>query len=454
MQRATFRVVAVAASAALSLAAGRLSAANSKPALEGAAAFGDWRSDAPGVSRRISPADLPAPYVGEVAASRSQVVRRPEGASLKAPDGFSVDLFASGLNGPRVIRLAPNGDVFVTESYGGQVRVFPARRSGDAPQSEVFASGLERPYGLAFYPPGGAPRWLYVSTPSQVRRYPYQTGQLKAAGEGEIVIGDLPADAGHWTRDLLFSQDGSTLYVAVGSKSNVAEGHSRPSPEEVAALEKADGLGAGFGPEHYRADVLAFDPDGGHKRVFATGIRNCSGLALRPGTEELWCVVNERDMLGDNLPPDYATRVKPGGFYGWPWYYIGAHEDPRHVGERPELADKVITPDVLIQPHSAPLGLTFYEGGQFPAGFKGDAFVTLHGSWNRSKRTGYKVVRLRFKDGAPTGVYEDFLTGFVLSDDDSKVWGRPVDSAVAPDGSLLVTEDGNGAIWRVSYAPK
>ena len=280
-------------------------------------------------------------------------------------------------------------------------------------------SGLERPYGLAFYPPGPDPQWLYVSTPLQVRRYSYQNGQLKAGGAGEAVIGDLPADAGHWTRDLLFSADGKTLYVAVGSKSNVAEGHIRPSPEEVAALEKADGLGAGFGPEHHRADVLAFDPDGGHRSVFATGLRNCSGLGLRPDTEELWCVVNERDMLGDNLPPDYATRVKPGGFYGWPWYYIGAHEDPRHAGERPELADKVITPDVLIQPHSAPLGLTFYEGGQFPEDFKGDAFVTLHGSWNRSKRTGYKVIRLRFRDGAPTGEYEDFLTGFVLPDDDS-----------------------------------
>ncbi|WP_245300059.1 PQQ-dependent sugar dehydrogenase [Methylocystis bryophila] len=431
-----------------------MSSADSRSALEGAAALGDWRSDAPGVGRRISPTDLPAPYAGELAASRSQVVGRPEGASLKAPDGFSVELFASGLNGPRVIRVAPNGDVFVTESHGGQVRVLPARRSGEAPQSEVFVSGLERPYGLAFYPPGPDPRWLYVSTSSQVRRYPYQAGQLKAGGEGEIVINDLPADAGHWTRDLLFSRDGKTLYVAVGSKSNVAEGHVRPSPEEVAVLEKADGLGAGFGPEHHRADVLAFDPDGGHRRVFATGLRNCAGLGLRPGTEELWCVVNERDMLGDNLPPDYATRVKPGGFYGWPWYYIGAHEDPRHAGERPDLADKVITPDILIQAHSAPLGLTFYEGAQFPAGFNGDAFVTLHGSWNRSKRTGYKVVRLRFKEGAPTGEYEDFLTGFVLAEDDSKVWGRPVDSAVAPDGSLLVTEDGNGAIWRVSYGQK
>jgi len=450
----TSRAAALVASAALSLVAGQLSAADLKPTLEGSAAFGDWRSDAPSVARRISPADLPAPYVGELATSRSQVVARPEGASLKAPEGFSVDLFASGLNGPRVIRVAPNGDVFVTESFGGQVRVFPARRSGEQPQSEDFVSGLERPYGLAFYPPGPDPRWLYVSTPSQVLRYPYRPGQLKATSEGEKIVGDLPADAGHWTRDLLFSADGKTLYVAVGSKSNVAEGHVRPSAEEVADLEKTNGLGAGFGPELFRADVLAFDPDGGHKRVFATGLRNCSGLALRPGTEELWCVVNERDMLGDNLPPDYATRVKPGGFYGWPWYYIGAHEDPRHAGERPELADKVITPDVLIQPHSAPLGLTFYRGSQFPEAFKGDAFVTLHGSWNRSKRTGYKVVRLRFKDGAPTGEYEDFLTGFVVPNDDSKVWGRPVDTAVAPDGALLVTEDGNGAIWRVSYAPK
>ncbi|HMK90623.1 MAG TPA: PQQ-dependent sugar dehydrogenase [Methylocystis sp.] len=422
--------------------------------LKGSDAYGDWRSDAPGVARRITPADLPAPFVGELAASRSQVAARPEGAWPKTPEGFSASIFAQGLNGPRVIRVAPNGDIFVTESYGGQVRVFHGYEDGKEPQSEIFVSGLERPYGLAFYPPGPDPRWLYVSTPTQVLRYAYAPGQRKAAGEGEKIVGDLPGDGGHWTRDLAFSRDGKTLYVAVGSKTNVAEGHIRPTAEETTALEKANGRGAAPGVETWRADVLAFDPDGGHKRVYAAGLRNCSGLTIRPGTDDLWCVVNERDMLGDNLPPDYATKVRAGAFYGWPWYYIGAHEDPRHAGERPDLAEEVTTPDVLIQPHSAPLGISFYEGAQFPASFRGDAFVALHGSWNRSKRTGYKVVRLHFRDGAPTGEYEDFLTGFVVPDDDQKVWGRPVDSAIAPDGSLLVTEDGNGVIWRVAYGRK
>ena len=184
-------------------------------------------------------------------------------------------------------------------------------------------------------------------------------------------------------------------------------------------------------------------------RVFATGLRNCSGLTVQPSSGALWCAVNERDVLGDDLPPDYATRVREGQFYGWPWYYIGAHEDPRRKGERPDLAGKIALPDVLIQPHSAPLGITFYEGGQFPAAYKGDAFVALHGSWNRAKRTGYKVARLLFKNGEPTGEYEDFLTGFVV--DDADVWGRPVDVAVAHDGALLVTDDGGGVIWRVVY---
>jgi glucose/arabinose dehydrogenase len=201
--------------------------------------------------------------------------------------------------------------------------------------------------------------------------------------------------------------------------------------------------------EQDRADVLAFDPDGSHRRVVATGIRNCSGLTVQPATGALWCAVNERDGLGDDLPPDYATRVVDGAFYGWPWYYIGAHEDPRHKGERPDLAGRVTTPDVLFQPHSAPLGITFYEGDAFPAEYKGDAFVAFHGSWNRAKRTGYKVVRLLMKDGKPTGVYEDFLVGFVANDE--SVWGRPVDVAVTKDGALLVTDDGGGAIWRVRW---
>jgi glucose/arabinose dehydrogenase len=195
--------------------------------------------------------------------------------------------------------------------------------------------------------------------------------------------------------------------------------------------------------------VLAFDPDGGHKRIYATGLRNCSGMSIQPANGALWCAVNERDGLGDDLPPDFATRVTEGAFFGWPWYYIGAREDPRHKGERLDLAGGVTVPDVLFQPHSAPLGITFYEGDAFPAEYKGDAFVAFHGSWNRAKRTGYKVVRLLMKDGKPTGVYEDFLVGFVA--DDASVWGRPVDVAVTKSGALLVTDDEGGAIWRITY---
>jgi glucose/arabinose dehydrogenase len=223
------------------------------------------------------------------------------------------------------------------------------------------------------------------------------------------------------------------------------------SPDEIRAAEAQHGLGASWGREESRAAVLVTNPDGsGGLHPFANGIRNCVGLAIRPGSDELWCATNERDALGDNLPPDYVTRVANGGFYGWPWYYTGGNEDPRHKGERPDLADKVMVPDVLLQPHSAPLELTFYEGSLFPASYRGNAFVALHGSWNRGIRTGYKVARIVLKDGKPTGEYEDFLTGMVASD--QGVWARPVGVAVAHDGALLVSEDANGTIWRVSYA--
>jgi len=236
--------------------------------------------------------------------------------------------------------------------------------------------------------------------------------------------------------------------VSVGSQSNVAQGMGR-APADLAAHEKANGVGASWGNETDRAAVLAFDADGKNKRTFATGLRNCVAMALRPASDDLWCAVNERDMMGDDLPPDYATQVKPGAFYGWPWFYIGANADPRHDGARADLAGKATIPDVLIQAHSAPLGIVFYEGGMFPADYRSDAFVALHGSWNRARRTGYKIVRLRMKDGKPTGVYEDFVTGFVQSE--AAVWGRPVSVTVAPDGALLFSDDAGGAIWRVSY---
>jgi glucose/arabinose dehydrogenase len=406
----------------------------------GLAAYGDWRTDAPGVRRLITPADLPPPFATLSAGNPSRRAARTPSEVPKAPEGFSVALFAEGLSVPRVVRTAPNGDIFVAENEAGRVRVFRADGAVATPgQGAVFAEGLERPFGIAFAP-STDPHWVYVATPGLVVRYPYRSGDIKASGPAEIIA-ELPSGGSHSTRDLASSPDGGRLFVSVGSATNVDQG-VRPDLT-------AQPIGASGGVEQDRADVLAFDPDGGHRRVVATGIRNCSGLTVQPATGALWCAVNERDGLGDDLPPDYATRVVDGAFYGWPWYYIGAHEDPRHKGERPDLAGRVTTPDVLFQPHSAPLGITFYEGDAFPAEYKGDAFVAFHGSWNRAKRTGYKVVRLLMKDGKPTGVYEDFLVGFVANDE--SVWGRPVDVAVTKDGALLVTDDGGGAIWRVRW---
>jgi glucose/arabinose dehydrogenase len=362
----------------------------------------------------------------------------------KAPPGFTVDLFASGLSTPRVIRAAPNGDMFVAESGAGRVLVFRNDGANAAlAQPHVFAAGLPLVYGIAFYPPGPDPRWVYVATVDSVRRIPYRNGDLRASRPGEIVVPNLPESGVHWTRDLAFSPAGDTMFVSVGSATNDAEGADRPNAETAAGP-----LGASLGQERDRADVLAFDPDGGRRRVYATGLRNCSGLAVEPAGA-LWCVVNERDGLGDDLPPDYATRVADGEFFGWPWFYIGDHPDPRHKGERPDLAGRARVPDVLFQPHSAPLGIAFYQGTRFPADYAGSAFVAFHGSWNRANRTGYKVVRLMMKDGKPTGVYQDFLVGFVAAD--GGVWGRPVGVAVAKDGALLVTDDESGSIWRVSW---
>jgi glucose/arabinose dehydrogenase len=237
------------------------------------------------------------------------------------------------------------------------------------------------------------------------------------------------------------------MLVSVGSAGNDGEGMGA-APGGTEAWSRKHALGAAWGAETDRAAVLAFDRDGKNRKIFATGIRNCVGLAIQPQSGVPWCSTNERDALGDNLVPDYVTRVRENAFYGWPWFYIGGNEDPRHVGRRPDLKDKVTVPDVLLQAHSASLGLTFYDGQNFPAEYRGDAFAAEHGSWNRSKRTGYKVVRIRLKDGVPTGEYEDFVTGFVAND--SEVWGRPVGVAVARDGALLVSEDGNGTIWRIS----
>jgi len=420
--------------------------------LTGQAAYGDWKADAPGIRRKITAADLPPPFATPAVRETARVIAQPPDARLSVPAGFSVTLFADHLDNPRAIRVAPNGDIFVAESSAGRVRVLRASDGAAKPErSEVFASGLNRPFGIAFYPPGPNPQFVYVGNTDSVVRFPYKSGDLTASAPAETIVAELGAATGnHWTRDIAFSPDGKRMFLSVGSATNVAENMPHWSEDQVKQWEAGNGLGAAWGNEAGRADVLVFDPQGQGRRIFAAGIRNCVGLAFEPKTGDVWCSTNERDGLGDNLPPDYLTRVREGAFYGWPWYYIGNHEDPRHPGERPDLASKVTVPDVLIQPHSAPLEMAFYEGGMFPADYRGSAFAALHGSWNRHLRTGYKIVRAIVKDGVPTGEYEDFVTGFVT--EDGSVWGRPVGVATAKDGALLFSEDGNGTIWRVSYS--
>jgi glucose/arabinose dehydrogenase len=431
--------------------------ADASQVLKGDAAFGDWRDDKPGVKRLVTPNDLPA--VSAPTYRAADVVLRPAGAKPAVPPGFSVEMVTSGLANPRAIRVAPNGDLFVADSMSNTVRVYRIPEASAKPsKEEVFASELRQPFGIAFYPPGPNPEWVYVANSDGVVRFHYKSGDLKATGPPERVVEGIPW-VHHWARDIAFSPDGSRLFLSVGSGSNVAqdmfpEPHLGvlPTPHMVHGLQewmRTAPLGAAWDTEERRAAVLSFDPDGKNEKTVATGLRNCAGLTIQPATAQLWCVVNERDELGDNTPFEYATQVKERAFYGWPWYYIGGNEDPRHKGARPDLKDKVTVPDVLMQAHSAPLQIVFYDGDGFPAPYKGSAFVAMHGSWNREKRTGYKVVRLLFDDtGKPTGEYEDFMTGFVISD---QVWGRPVGVAVAKDGSLFVTEDGNGTIWRVSY---
>jgi len=429
------------------------SAARAEEVKPAVSLYGDWRSDAPGNWRKITPADLPAPFASSPAAASTQALPPREDFRPQAPDGFRVERLADGLSGPRAIRVAPNGDIFVIETNAGAVRVLRRNDAGATPtQNRVFAAGLDNPSGMAFYPAGAKPAFLYVATETRIVRFPYRDGDLQASGPPETIVDNLPR-GGHSTRDIAFSRDGATLYVAIGSKTNVAEGVAVPSPADSAHHEEGDTSGVmTSGPDRDRATVLAFTPQGGERRVFASGLRNCAALTLKPASEDLWCAVNERDMLGDDLPPDYATSVKAGGFYGWPWYYIGAHRDPRHADAPKDWADRVIAPDVLLPPHGAPVGLVFYDGVQFPSDYRGDAFVALHGSWNRSQKTGYKVVRLEFVDGVPSGRFQDFLTGFVL--DGARVAGRPSGLAVLPDGSLLVGEDGNGVLWKVTYDGK
>jgi len=410
-------------------AAGPAPAASTAPPPK--APFTDYRYEKPGTVRKIRLEDLPQPYASQSASNGPKVVARPANAWPQAPPGFKVELYATGLTNPRIIRVAPNGDYFLAETSAGNIKIFRGITAEGKPADvHVFASGLNTPFGIAFYPLGPNPQWVYVANMDSVVRFPYHNGDLASSGPAQKLF-DLPSGGHHRSRDIAFSPDGKKMFISVGSQENVSDG-----PEE-----------------QNRADILEYNPDGTGQRVYAWGIRNAVGIAIQPKTGQLWCSVNERDGLGNDLVPDYITHVEEGGFYGWPWWYMGGNQDPRFPGKHPELKSKVITPDVILQPHNASLEMAFYEGKQFPAEYQGDIFAAEHGSWNRAPRAGYEVIRVPLhQSGKASGEYEDFLTGFVV--DDENVWGRPVGVAVATDGSLLVSDDASGSIWRVSYTGK
>jgi glucose/arabinose dehydrogenase len=403
---------------------------DTKSIITGQSAFTSAKDLKPGTYRKISVGDLPAPTKGTPNAGRP--VPRPEGAMPVAPAGFTVSLYAhDNLKAPRQIRRAPNGDFFLAEETAGEIKV--VRDNKGTPEISVFASGLTGPFGINFYPAGPNPQWVYIGNTGSVVRFPYKNGDLKATGAPETLISDIPPRGNHSTRDIVFSQDGKRMFVAVGSADNVSDS---PASEE------------------HRANILEYTPEGKFVQIYASGIRNPVGLGVNPTTGEVWCSVNERDNLGDNIVPDYITSVKEHGFYGWPWFYIGKHEDPRAKLARPadKTIDSVIVPDVLIQAHSASLGLAFYDGTQFPAEYRGDLFAAEHGSWNRAIKSGHEVVRVPLDKGKSNGVYEDFLTGFLNSE--GSPWGRPVGVVTGRDGSLYVTDETTPAIWKVSYTGK
>lgn len=356
-----------------------------------------------------------------------KLIPRPDGATLALPAGFTAtQIAAGGFKRPRNVAEAPNGDLFVVDSGAGSIVVMrDANHNGTIEDDErsEFATGLKQPFGLAFQK--GA---LYVAATDQVVKFPYATGDLKATGAATAVTPLPNGPTGHWTRNIAFTPDGKSFYVTVGSSDNI----------------KVD-------PDPLRATVLKFNADGTGRTAVVTGVRNGVGLAINPTTREPWVTVQERDGLGDNLVHDYMAKVAAGRFYGWPYAYLGAHEDPRHAGAMPDLVKKTSVPEVLFEPHSSAMTLTFYTGTSFPARYRSGAFAALRGSGGRTPRTGYKIVYIPFAKGQPTGSYEDFVTGWMLAEDKPDVWGRPVGLTQLKDGSLLLVEDGNMTFWKISY---
>lgn len=384
------------------------------------------------VKTAIGDITLPSPYSTESKTNNSKVIGWPEGKTPKAPEGFTVTKFADGFENPRWTYIAPNKDIFVVESgtraSKNQITVLRDKdKDGKFETREVFISNLNKPFGMLVLKD-----FFYIANTDGLYRYPYKNNPLKLETKGEKIV-ELPAGGynNHWTRNLLASPDGSKIYVSVGSGSNNAE--------------------HGIDKEVRRAAILEINPDGTGEKTYASGLRNPVGMDWNPVNKELWTAVNERDDLGDDLVPDYITSVKRDGFYGWPYSYFGSIPDPRMKGERKDLVEKAIVPDVPVGAHTASLGLAFYTKDKFPAKYKNGAFVGQHGSWNRSNISGYKVLFVPFKDGRPSGKPEDFLTGFISDANKAEVYGRPVAVTVMDDGSLLVNDDSGNTIWKVDF---
>ena len=366
---------------------------------------------------------LPAPFATNSAGNGPDKVKPPAGFLPTVPTGFRLTVFAANFKRPRWLTVAPNGDIFLADTGAGEIVVLrDPQRTGGAQEREVFADGMKRPFGIAF-----REDYVYVGNMNEVVRFRYDPKTSKRLGEKEHLL-DLPS-GGHDTRSLAFSADGKHLFIGVGSASNIDTGE-----------------------DPLRAAVTICDPDGKNARLYATGLRNPVGLALEPVTGEIWTTVNERDELGDNLPPDYFTSLKDGGFYGWPYSYIGNNVDPRVKPQQPDLVARAIIPDVLLGAHVAPLQFAFYTGKQFPESYRGGAFVAEHGSWNRATRSGYQIAFVAFKNGKPSADHVPFMTGLVPDPTGTDVSGRPVGVTVAPDGSLLVSDDGAGVVYRISVA--
>lgn len=364
---------------------------------------------------------LPPPFATPSATNRPKVIPQPSGAQLKVPDGFTVEQFAEGFKRARYMVLGPSNEILISDSSNapdGAVYILK-------PERKTLISNLDRPYGLTFWKD-----YLYVGTTTSVQRYKYDAKKM-TVGPAEQILSTKDFAKGHWTRSVLFDKAGQKMYVAIGSASNVEAGE----PEMRAAINR-------------------FNPDGTGQEIYASGTRNPTAIHWYPGTNTLWAAVQERDALGDDLVPDFFTSIKQGGFYGWPYAYIGPSEDPRRKGEKPDLVKKTIVPDVPLGAHVAIIDFAFYTGKQFPAKYQGGAFFAQHGSWNRSKRVGQNVMFQPFKNGKPSGPPEEFLTGWMLSPDSSEVWGRPVAVMQMPDGSLLVSEDGNNKVYRISFKGK